>query len=411
MPPHTRRYSMLKPTPVTRSRLPCVAIAVWALILAADRRAGARVRGPRGRDGRGQRPAGAAAAARSAAPLAADPSRRRLGRSRRIAAAPANPARPATARAPEGAESASPSAAAAAVPVRRRLPAVAVRRGSRRRSASPPSTATSCRSRPTTAGRARSTQRARRSRAAAQTITVADLKVGDQIRLPPDPEHRRHLQGHRRSSVVPPRAAGTVKTVDGSHARRSSCRTARRRRSASPTRPTYTLERQGGAKADVQARPRVAAQGSVGADGNFTATKVQSPGRGRRPGDGQDGNTITIKTEAGGTVTINVDGSTTYPSRGKQPRASPTSPSANVVEAEGTLERRRLAERDGVRILPNGQAPRPGQFRGPGARASRQPSPAAPTTARLEPPGGGRPPPRPPRSRPARRRRPAPAIP
>jgi hypothetical protein len=171
---------------------------------------------------------------------------------------------------------------------------------------------------------------------AGQKIGLADLKVGDTIRL----QQTRQSDGSftiDAIEVVLPRVTGTVTTVSGDSF------TLKSRDGTTWTidvngSTTYTLGSKTGAKGDVKAGAEVFVEGTQASSGNTltaAAVHVQLP---RVAGQvtAKSGNTLTVKRLDGTTVKVNVSGSTTYQVRGA------TSPSLSDVKvgdfivAEGT---------------------------------------------------------------------------
>src|SRR5262249_27935583 len=128
-----------------------------------------------------------------------------------------------------------------------------------------------------------------------KTITVADLKVGDQIRF----RQERQSDGSYKVTaiiVVPARTGGVVQSVSGSTI------TVKKPDGSTQTiavtdSTAYAKGGNAAAKADVQPGLQVVAQGSVGSDGTFTATKVQvNPAVAAGQVTAKTASTITIKT-------------------------------------------------------------------------------------------------------------------
>jgi Cu/Ag efflux protein CusF len=319
---------MLNPTPVTRSRLPFVAIGVWAAILAAIVAVGL-VFGGRGANAADNAPAGAAGITLTA-PLAADPS---PGSSAAPGAsgAPANPGTPGQAgkgpngfafgRGPGGPGPGGPGGPG------RGFGAVSITaiNGSQL-------------SLKTDDGWTRTIDAAGATvtEADGTAITLADLKVGDQIGF----RQTRNADGtYTVTQIVriPPQASGTVKSVDANSAT-LTLPDGTTKTIGLTSSTTYTLNGNAATAADLKVGTRVHATGTVDANGNFTATKVAiAPADVHGTVTAKSGNTITLKDQAGASVTVNVDGSTTYASRGSTAAGLADIAVGDVLEAEGTL--------------------------------------------------------------------------
>ena len=224
-------------------------------------------------------------------------------------------------------------------------------------------------------------------------ITLADLKVGDQIAF----RQTRNADGtYTVTQIVriPPQASGTVKSVDANSAT-LTLPDGTTKTIGLTSSTTYTLNGNAATAADLKVGTRVHATGTVDANGNFTATKVAiAPAEVHGTVTAKSGNTITLKDQAGASVTVNVDGSTTYASRGSNAAGLADIAVGDVLEAEGTLNAdgsltaRRVQYGTPARAASAAQAsaaqasPGPGGHRGPGGNGNGNGPPRTPTRLR-----------------------------
>ena len=225
-----------------------------------------------------------------------------------------------------------------------------------------------------------------------QTIAVGDLRVGDQIGF----RQTRNSDGTYKVTDIrriPPHAAGVVKSVDGS--------------SVTLTQPdgttrtivltgstVYSLAGASATRDAIKVGTRVHAQGTVAADGTFTATKVAiAPAVVIGRVTATTNSTITVTTFGNAAATINVDASTTYAARGNASAGLADVAVGSIVRAagaqnaDGSLQASRVhifVGQDGGSFAPfRGGHGRDGHGR-PGGhnRQSRdQPNPSAGTTS------------------------------
>lgn len=144
-----------------------------------------------------------------------------------------------------------------------------------------------------------------------QTITVGDLKVGDQVRF----SQTRDADGTytvTALAVVVPTIAGTASDITSTGfkvtTRDGSVWTV-----VVDGSTTYGYGQGSGSLSDVKAGGRVRVAGTVTADNQMTATNVRVAGD-RVVGQvtAKTGDTITIQKRDGSSVTVHVDGDTTY---------------------------------------------------------------------------------------------------
>lgn len=185
------------------------------------------------------------------------------------------------------------------------------------------------------------------------TLAIGDLKVGDQIAF----RQTRNTDGTYRIDAIvriPPRAAGTVKSVAAD--------------SATLTQPdgssttigltagtTYTLEGKAATAADLKVGTRVRAVGTKDSNGAFTATHVDiEPAMVVGKVTARTADTITVTDRGGTSVTIHVTSSTTYETRGNSTAGLADVAVGNVVLAQGTLNGDGSLTATDVRIGPFG---------------------------------------------------------
>src|SRR5207248_1311851 len=136
---------------------------------------------------------------------------------------------------------------------------------------------------------------------------------------------------------IPPQTAGTVKNVDATSATLTlpdgSTKTIGLTGST-----TYNVKGKAATAADLKAGVRVHAVGTVDSNGAFTATQVDiAPAVVAGTVTAKSANSITLNDRAGGTITVNVDSSTTYQTRGNASASLADVAVGDMLEAEGTL--------------------------------------------------------------------------
>jgi hypothetical protein len=169
-----------------------------------------------------------------------------------------------------------------------------------------------------------------------QTITVADLKVGDQITF----REARQTDGTYKITTIQvqlPTASGTVTAVSSG----SVTITQSGGSSKTLTLTGSTTYTEAGATVSASALvvgDRITAQGTVDSAGNFTATAVTiSPSSVQGTVASKTATTIVVTTTAGKTVTVDVSSATKYSVRGI---SAPTLANVAVgdrIMAQGTL--------------------------------------------------------------------------
>jgi len=315
---------MTQPTPVTRSRLPFVAVAVWVAILAAIVAVGLLLGGRSAAAGTGS--SGGAAGLTLSAPLAADPS---AGASTAPGTGNDNGAGP---KGPNGfgfghrGGPGGPVGPDDGRPGRGRGPiSITAINGSQF-------------SLKTGDGWTRTIDAngATITEAGGATITLGDLKVGDQVAF----KQTRNADGTYKITDVtriPPHAGGTVKSVDANSAT-VTLPDGTTKTLALTGSTMYTMNGKPATAADLKTGTRIHATGTVDGSGNFTATKVEiAPAEVHGTVTAKTATTVTVKDASGATVTINVDGSTTYATRGNTSATLADVAVGNGLEAEGTL--------------------------------------------------------------------------
>ena len=189
-----------------------------------------------------------------------------------------------------------------------------------------------------------------------QTATVADLAVGDQIAF----RQKRNADGTYTVTditIIQPQVAGTVGSVNGSSF------TVKRDDGTTTTVHTdaSTTFRMAGAKtatiAAVDPGLWVRATGKRAADGSITATSVAvAPVVVAGQVTAKTGSTITIKPLGGKTTTIQVNGSTTYQTRGKAAASLADVAVDGWIVAQGALNADGSLQATSVRLLPGVKA-------------------------------------------------------
>lgn len=211
-----------------------------------------------------------------------------------------------------------------------------------------------------------------------QTISLADLKVGDQILF----QETRDTDGTYTITaiqVVLPEIDGTVGALT------SSGFTVKATDGTSTTvivtgTTTYRLGRTAGTRADVKVGDRVAVDGTKGPDGSMTATSVRiAPAMVAGDVTAKTGTTITVRL-SGGTTTIHVSGSTTYRVAGKTSATLANIAVGSRIVAQGTQNSDGSLEATSVASMParagwGAGGPGPGMH-GPMLGPGGQPAPA-----------------------------------
>jgi len=168
------------------------------------------------------------------------------------------------------------------------------------------------------------------------TITVSDLKVGDQIAF----KETRNADGTYTITAIvqiPPQTGGTVTSVTGSSVT-ITVRDGTTKVVTLTGSTTYTLNGKAATIADLKAGTSIHAAGSVDGSGNFTATTVKiAPARAVGIVTATTATTITVKGRDDATTTIKVDASTTYKTRGNATAALADIAVGDAVQATGTL--------------------------------------------------------------------------
>jgi hypothetical protein len=349
---------MPESTPVTRSRLPFIAIAVWVAILAAVIAVGLAF-GGRGATNASQTTLGAGAP-NLTLPLTADPS-------------------------------ASPGAGASTAPGKTedndrgpRAPGVFAfgRGGGPGRGRGPISITAisgSQLSLKTDDGWTRTIDAtgAAITEAGGAAIGIGDLKVGDQVGF----RETRNTDGtYKITEVVriPPQAGGTVKSVDGSGVT-VTLPDGTTKTIALTGSTTFTLGGKAATPADLKIGTRIHAIGTVDSSGTFTATKVDiEPAQVVGIVTGKTATTITVKDPSGASVTINVDASTTYQTRGKDAASLADVALGDTLGAQGTLNSDGSLHATAVRFGTPGGFAGPGKGRGFGHGRGAPANPASP---------------------------------
>jgi hypothetical protein len=167
------------------------------------------------------------------------------------------------------------------------------------------------------------------------SLTVADLKVGDHISF----RETRNTDGTYKIDAIvriPAQAGGTVTAVTATSATLSGPNGASQTIGLTGT-TTYSLNGRAATSADLKVGTRVRAVGSQDSGGAFTATHVDiAPAEVDGTVTAKTDTSITIKDRSGASVTIHVDASTTYQARGNGTASLVAIAVGNNVEAEGT---------------------------------------------------------------------------
>jgi hypothetical protein len=167
-------------------------------------------------------------------------------------------------------------------------------------------------------------------------LTLGDLKVGDQIVF----RETRNADGTFKITAIvrlQPQADGSVKAVDATSitltAPDGSTKTI-----GITSATKYTLKGQAATAADIKVGDRVHALGTTDTAGSFTATTVDiAPAVVGGTVTAKTASSITITDRGGTTVTIHVDSTTTYQTRGNASASLADVAVGNLVDAEGTL--------------------------------------------------------------------------
>jgi hypothetical protein len=171
---------------------------------------------------------------------------------------------------------------------------------------------------------------------AGQTITVSDLRVGDQITA----RQSRQSDGSYKVTAITVllrTVSGTVESVGPSSATISGSG----RSKQTITLTDSTTYAQAGAKVSknaLVAGARIVAQGSVDSSGSFTAGSVTiAPSVVTGTVAGKTSSAITVTTAAGKTVAVNVSSSTRYVVRGVRSATLADVAVGDRITAQGTL--------------------------------------------------------------------------
>jgi hypothetical protein len=168
------------------------------------------------------------------------------------------------------------------------------------------------------------------------TLTLGDLKVGDHVGF----RETRNADGTYTINAItriPPETSGTVKSVDATGATITlpdgSTQTIGLTGST-----TYTMRGKAATAANLTVGTHVHALGTTDGSGGFTATTVDiAPAMAGGVVAGKTGTSITVTGPGGGTITINVNGSTTYATRGNATAGLADIAVGDLVTAEGAL--------------------------------------------------------------------------
>ena len=198
-----------------------------------------------------------------------------------------------------------------------------------------------------------------------QTITVADLNVGDQIRF----AETRNADGTYKITdivVVAPTADGTVKSVAG-----SVLTSIQRDGTAEPiTLTSSTTYQLGGQPATVDALTagaQVHVEGTIASDGKFTATAIRiQPATAAGTVTATSATSITVKDQAGSSTVIDVNASTKYGRRGAAAASLADVKIGSFVVAQGRRNADGSIAASQVVVLPAGPGKGPGHPKGPG---------------------------------------------
>lgn len=209
-----------------------------------------------------------------------------------------------------------------------------------------------------------------------QTIPLGDLKVGDQIAF----RQTRNSDGTFKITDIrrfPPHAAGVVKSVDATSAT-LTLPDGTTRTIVLTGSTAYTLMGKSATKDALRVGTRAFARGTVAADGTFTATKITiAPAVVIGQVTAKTDSSITVKSVRGDTVIINVDASTTYQARGSQSASLADVTVDGIIEADGAQNADGSLDASTVRILSGAKGGFFGPFRdGRGGRHPGHQKPA-----------------------------------
>ena len=211
---------------------------------------------------------------------------------------------------------------------------------------------------------------------AGATITVKDLKVGDEIGF----SQKKGDDGTYAITAITvrtPKAGGEVTAVSGSTVTVTG-RDGTKTTITLGGSTTYLFGKDAGTKADITVGSRILAEGTVNGD-TFTASRVFiEPSVAGGQVTAKTSTTITVKGRGDKTTTIHVDAKTTYKVRGKDAATLADIAVGDYVLATGLTARGRLARRQRgrrrvVQVGQARQAPGAGRERDSLARASATP--------------------------------------
>ena len=206
---------------------------------------------------------------------------------------------------------------------------------------------------------------------AGKTISIADLKTGDQITFR---EARQSDGTYKITSitVLVPTVTGTVTSVAA-----TSVTVSQPGGTKTLTLTSTTTYSQGGAAVSISALvagERIVAQGTVDSSGNFTATAVTiQPSVVIGTVASKTATSIVVTTSAKKSVTVNVSGATKFTIRGVTAATLAGIATGDRIEAQGTLNADGSLTATSVVALPKGQPgfggmPGMGRSFGPGIR-------------------------------------------
>ena len=205
---------------------------------------------------------------------------------------------------------------------------------------------------------------------AGQSVALGSLQVGDQITF----RETKQADGTftvDSIAVVSPHVAGSVSAVipGASLTLRTADGTSKTVELTGTT--TYRLAGQSATSSALTVGEQVAIEGSVAADGTFTASAVDIlPARVAGTVSAKSSSTITITVRSGKSVTIDVAASTTYQVPGTSSATLADIAVGATIEAQGTSNADGSLNAGSVRVLPVGQpgrGPRMGGQGMPGA--------------------------------------------